>query len=121
MCVCVSVCVYECEKNVCVCEPAPLCVGTCVCPWVCVYECVCARACVCVCVCVCGCVSVWVRVRARVCVRVCQRETEDRADGMREKMPIPLTGFEPVPLGYVCFRSHYEGRHASCVCVCVCV
>ena len=43
---------------------------------------------VCACVCVC------------VCVCVCQRRTKDSADGMREKVPIPLyMGFEPVPLG----------------------
>ena len=48
----------------------------------CVYvPCVCMCACVRgVCVCVC------------VCVRACQRKTKDRADGMREKVPIPLDG-----------------------------
>ena len=31
---------------------------------------------------------------------VCQRMMKDRADGMGEKCPFPLTGFEPVPPGY---------------------
>ena len=35
-----------------------------------------------------------------VCVCVCQRKTKGRADGMREKCPLPSTGFEPVSLGY---------------------
>ena len=47
-----------------------------------------AYVCMCVCVCVCECVC------------VCQRKTEDRADGMWEKMcPFPSTGFEPECLG----------------------
>ena len=56
------------------------CFSVCVC--VCVR--VCVRVCVCLCVRVCACV--------RACVCVCQRKTKDRADGMREKVPIALDG-----------------------------
>ena len=74
----------------------------------CVYACAraCVRVCLCVFVCLCVCVCVCVRacVCARVCVRVracvCQRKTKDRADGMSEKCPFPLTGLEPVPQAY---------------------
>ena len=64
----------------------------------CVFMCVfvSVRVYVCACSCVHACVCVPARVRVcvcvRVCVQVCQRKTKDRADGMREKMPIALDG-----------------------------
>ena len=87
--------------------------------------------CVCLFVCVCVCVS--------------KRKTKDRADGMRKKVPFPLTRFEPVPLGYApivpLITPRVQARLASvetntsdthqlhretqacitCVCVCACV
>ena len=48
-----------------------------------------------------------------VCVCVCQRKTKDRADGMREKVPIPgpSMGFETVPVCVrVCERERQRER-----------
>ena len=51
-------------------------------------------------------VIVWVELRLYLwgcvcaCVCVFQRKTKDKADGMMAKVPIPSTGFEPVPLGF---------------------
>ena len=47
--------------------------------------------------CVCGCVGGWVCVCGCVCV--CQRKTKDRADGMREKVAIPLDGIRTCTSG----------------------
>ena len=46
---------------------------------------------------------------------VCQRKTKDRADGMREKVPIPLDGIRTCTSG---IRAH---RASDCVCVCYAV
>ena len=64
-----------------------------------VYECVC----VCVCVCVCG-------VCVCVCVCVCQRKTKDRADDMREKVPIPLDGVRTSTSG---IRAHRASDYTT--------
>ena len=74
-------------------------------------------------------------VRACVCVCVCQRKTKDRADGMREKVPILLDGIRTCTSGIRAHRaSDYTTRvrlprvsqntldtHPPCVCVRVCV
>ena len=63
------------------------------------------------------CVRAGVLARARVCVcgggGGCQRKTKDRADGMREKVPIALDGIRTCISGI--------RAHSVCVCVCVCV
>ena len=125
-CVCVCMCVSV-RASVC----------GCVCECVCVCVCVCAGLRVCVCVCACACVCVC------VCVCVCQRKTKDRADGVREKVPIALDGIRTCISG---IRGHSASdctttagtpsisrvkhfRHSpvssigkqSCVCVCECV
>ena len=94
------------------------------------------KVCACVHVCVC------------VCVCVCQRKTKDRADGMREKVPIALDGIRTCISGIRAHRAsdctttagtppvsrnkHFRHSPVSsivkqsvcvceCVCVCVCV
>ena len=44
-----------------------------------------------------------------VCVYVCQRKAKDRADGMREKVPIPLDGIQTCISGiraHMCVSNH---------------
>ena len=70
--------------------------------------CVSVSVCVCLCVCVCVCVCV------SVCVCVCQRKTKDRADEMREKVPLPLrdSNLYLWATRPSCFRLHHESRQA---------
>ena len=52
-----------------------------------------------------------------VCVCVCQRKMKDRADVMREKVPIPLDGFRTCTSGLHAHRASDNTTRASTPCV----